>query len=136
MAADLSGDWEFRPGLSTLQIPAPESMRFTIRHSPERFHLERTHVFQGERDEFTIDLAIGADPIRMQHRGIDIVARAYWEGDLLVFDSTMGRGGESATNVVRYSLADAGRTLVALERLRGDKMSYENRWVFERRDAA
>jgi hypothetical protein len=111
-------------------------MRFTILHSAGRFRLDRTHLFQGQRDDFTIDLAIGAEPVRLQHRGIDILARVYWEDDLLVFDSTMGRGEESATNVVRYSIEGAGRTLVARESLRGTTMSYDNRWVFERREPA
>ena len=38
MVKDFSGDCEFHPGRSALQIPAPASMRFTIRQTQERFH--------------------------------------------------------------------------------------------------
>ncbi len=40
----------------------------------------------------------------------------------------------AATDLVRYWLADGGRTLRAREVLRGARVSYDNDWVFERRD--
>jgi hypothetical protein len=59
-------------------------------------------------------------------------ARAYWQGDTLIFDSHILRGAGEATNVVRYKLAGGGDSFVAEERFRSKGRSYDNVWLMEK----
>jgi hypothetical protein len=112
---DFTGTWEFNSNKSTLQIPSPDSTTFVIEHREPHFHLERTHVFG-----------------TLNQGGLEIRARLYWEGETLVCDSRLEQGGEQATNIVRYSLADEGQTFIAEEQFRSREHSHENRWVFDK----
>lgn len=130
---DFTGTWAFNAGKSALQIPAPESSEFIIEHREPHFRLARTLVMQGQRDTFSIDLTTDGSPFRLSHpRGFEVRGRAYWDGDVLAFDSTIGQAGQQATNEVRYRLSGDGRTLTAEERFRGRDLSYDNIWVLDR----
>jgi len=117
---------------SLLQIPSPDSTVFVIRHEEPRIRIERTHVSGDARDTFSIDLTTDGMTVEATHRGIDIRSRAYWEGATLVFDSVMTQGGETGTNIVRYEIADAGRTFIAVEKVDFAGHAHTNRWVFDR----
>lgn len=129
---DFSGVWIFNRELSSLQIPAPDSTVFLIRHHEPEFHLERTHVFGDIRDVFSIDLVTDGKSVELTHRDTVISARLYWEAEELVFYSELRRGEEFGTNVVRYQLTNGGRTFTALERLDSAGQSHVNTWVFDR----
>jgi hypothetical protein len=129
---DFSGVWNFNRERSLLQIQAPESTVFVIRHHEPEFHLERTHVFGGIRDLFSIDLATDGESVELTHGGIMISARLYWEGDDLVFYSELRKGEGFGTNVVRYQLTNGGRTFTALEQVNFGEHSHVNTWVFDR----
>ncbi len=130
---NFSGTWGFNAAKSVLQIPAPESSEFVIEHREPHFRLTRTLVMRGERDTFSIDLVTDGSPFRLAHpRGFEIRGRAYWDGDVLAFDSTIGREDQEATNQVRYRLSADGRTLTAEERFRSRDLSYDNLWVLDR----
>jgi hypothetical protein len=129
---DFTGTWTFNAATSRLQIPAPESSEFAIEQRDPRFRLTRTLVIQGHRDTFSIDLTTDGSPFHLAHpRGYEIHGRAYWDGDVLAFDSTIGQGDQKATNEVRYHLSDDGRTLTAEERFRSRDLSYDNVWVLD-----
>lgn len=66
---------------------------------------------------------------------LQIRARAYWDGDTLVFDTRLLRAGDEATNVVRYTLSDNRETLVAEECFRSGSLNYDNVWWLDRVDA-
>jgi hypothetical protein len=129
---DFTGTWQFNPNKSSLQIPAPESSTFVIEHNEPRFHLERTHVFGGKGDTFSIDLLTDGQAVVLHHGDFEIRASLAWEGETLVFDSTLARAGEQATNLVRYTLVDEGRLFIAEEQLRSAGYSHDNTWVFDR----
>jgi hypothetical protein len=129
---NFSGTWKFDPVRSSLQIPPPESTTFVIEHREPLFRLTRTHVFEGQEDTFSIELKTAGEPTVHNHRGFEIRARLYWEGEALVFDSTLTREGEQATNLVRYTLEDDGQTFVAEEHFRGNQQRYCNKWIFEK----
>ena len=130
--ADFTGTWKFNPGKSSLQIPAPESTDFVIEHNEPRLHLERTHVFGGKSDSFSIDLTTDGQVVEFNHGEVVVRASLHWEGRTLVFDSTLTRGAEQATNIVRYKLADKNQVFVADERFHSRELKYKNRWVFDR----
>lgn len=129
---DFTGTWRFNPDKSSLQIPAPEYTSFEIEHREPRFHLERTHVFGGNRDIFSIDLMTNGEAVVQAHAGFEIHASLHWEGETLMFESKLKREGEQATNIVRYSLSDDGQNFIAAEQFCGNEYSYENTWVFDR----
>ena len=129
---DFSGTWVFQPDRSSLEIPPPESSIFAIEHREPQWRLERTHVFDGLEDTVVIELVTDGEPTVRDVRGLEVHSRLYWEGEVLVFDSTYTRDGAEATNVVRYRLADEGRTFIAEERMESALYSHRNTWVFER----
>lgn len=129
---DFSGTWRFNPSKSRLQIPLPESTVFVIDHREPHFHLERTHVFGETSDTFVIDLTTDGQTVRKSHRDVQILARLYWDAQALVFNSHVIRGNEKGTNIVRYQLADQGRTFIALEELSLPDHKHTNTWVFDR----
>src|SRR5216683_2730878 len=106
---DFTGTWKFNPSKSSLQIPAPDSATFVIDHREPLFHLSRTHVVDGTSDTFAIELTVNGEQVVRNHSGMAIQARLYWEGETLVCDSVFVREGESASNIVRYRLADTDK---------------------------
>ena len=129
---DFSGTWGFSPSKSSLEIPAPDSTTFVIEHNEPRFHLQRTHVFGGNSDTFSLELTTDGKTVEVHHAGLSIRANLQWDGVTLVFDTTLNRNGEPATNIVRYTLSDDSRELVANERFRSHSLNYDNRWVLDR----
>jgi len=129
---DLSGTWAINRERSRLEIPMPDSTVFTIEHREPRFHLERTHVVGETRDVFSIDLTTDGRVVEATHRGIRIEARAFWDGDVLVFDSRLTLGEERGINTVRYALDAGGLSFVAQERVEFQSHTHSNTWVFDR----
>jgi hypothetical protein len=130
---NFTGTWAFNAAKSALQISPPEASEFVIEHREPHFRLSRTLVMQGCRDTFSIDLTTDGSPFHLAHpRGYEIRGRAYWDGDVLAFDSTIGQGDNQATNAVRYHLSPDVNTLTAEERFRGRDLAYENVWVLDR----
>jgi GNAT superfamily N-acetyltransferase len=133
---DFTGTWRFNPARSALQIEAPLSTRFTIEHREPRLRIVRTHRHPGGgRDTIGLDLFSDGRETSVDRGDFHLRSRAWWEGDTLVFDSTMLRAGMEASNVVRYTLAADGRSFTAAERFRSRELSYDNTWVLEREDA-
>jgi hypothetical protein len=129
---DFSGRWQFNPGKSLLEIPSPDSTIFVIEHDEPRFHLTRTHVHGGKSDTFSIELTTDGEIVEFNHAGLVVRASLQWEGMALMFDSTLDRNGEQATNIVRYELSDDNQILLAHEWFRSKSLNYDNRWVFDR----
>ena len=129
---DFTGVWTFNKSKSELQIPAPDSTIFTIEHHEPKFHLERTHVFEGKSDSFSIDLTTDGKVVEMERAELALRASLHWEGDTLVFDSTITRGGKQGKNLVRYQLAPDTQTFIANERFTSAEYNYENKWCFDK----
>jgi hypothetical protein len=129
---DYTGTWKFNRGRSLLQIPVPDSTIFVVEHAEPVFRLSRTHVIDGKSHTFTIDLTTDGKDVTMVLGDLRVRARAYWEGETLVFDSHIIRGEDEGDNVVRYKLANNLNSIVAEERFRGKSLNYDNVWVMER----
>lgn len=129
---NFTGTWKFNSGKSVLQMPSPESSIFVIEHNEPHFHLERTHVFAGKSDTFSVDLTTGEKPVTVNVAGFEAQSRLYWQDDSLVFDSRFVHEGEEASNIVRYKLEDNGQTLIAEEQLRSSLHKHDNNWVFDK----
>ncbi len=129
---DLSGSWRFDRDRSTLQIPAPDDTLVVLEHREPMLRITRTHVSGGARDTFSIELTTDGKVVEVHHGDLSLAARAYWDGDTLVFDTRILRGGEEASNVVRYSVTPDGATFLAEESLRSASLDYDNTWVLDR----
>ncbi len=129
---DLSGSWRFNREKSTLEIEAPDDTRLVIEHREPALRITRTHVSGDKQDTFSIDLTTDGREVLASHGDLRLHARAYWDGDTLVFDTRISRAGEEATNVVRYSLSPDGATFLGEESLRSATINYDNRWILDR----
>ncbi len=129
---DFAGTWKFNPGRSVLQIPAPDSSIFVVEHLEPIFRLSRTHVVGETSDTFALDLTTDGKEVVVVRVDRRLRARAYWEGETLVFDSHLTRGGEEATNVVKYKLSRTLDSFVAEEQFRSKSLNYDNLWFMER----
>lgn len=131
MKPNFTGTWKFNPDKSDLQGSSPESSIFVIEHIEPLFHLERTHVFGGKSDTFSIALTTDIKPVTINQGGLETHSELYWEGDSLVFDSRFVYEVEEATDIVRYRLENAGQTFIAEDQLRSSQHNHDNLWVFE-----
>jgi hypothetical protein len=60
-------------------------------------------------------------------------SRCYWDDDTLVSEDRMGSAGAPVLMTWRYELADGGRRLRAVERIRGAGRDQDSLWEFTRR---
>lgn len=132
---NFTGTWRFNRGKSALQIPPPDDNTFVVDQREPNLHLSRTYVSGEVRDTFAIDLTTDGRESTTEHGDARIRARAFWEGDVLAFDSRVTRGGVEGTNTVRYTMAADGRSFVAEEHFRSAAIGYDNHWWMDRVDA-
>ena len=128
---NLTGTWIFNPQASTVEGSAPSASTFYIKHDEPHFHLSRTHVFNGKSDTWSIDLVTDGKHEVVEHNSYYTArTRMYWEGSSLVLDMKMvTKKGERATNLVKYSLSEDGKTFIALERYKDSTEQHLNKWV-------
>jgi hypothetical protein len=132
---DFSGTWIIDFAKSRLQIQAKiESGEFTIDHKDPDFRFDRVFTVEGKKDETSYALTTDGKVKVEELADRTLRSRLFWDGDVLVFDVRIVlKNGREATNVVRYSLREGGRTFVAEEKFRGPKLQYDNVWVAERK---
>jgi hypothetical protein len=132
---NFSGDWVFNPEKSKLEIKVElESATFTIDHKEPDFRFSRVFVIGGKDNALAWALTTDGKETVEEEPGQTLHSRLYWDGDVLVFDVRIVlKDGREATNVVRYSLRDGGRTFVAEEKFRGPVLKYDNLWVADRK---
>jgi hypothetical protein len=129
---DFSGTWKFNAARSALEVPAPSAATLVIQHREPEVALTRTLVAGGRTTTYSIYLTTDGKPFTRRDGDHMRRSRLYWRRKALVFD-TEGAGPEGKTlHIVRYSLADGGRTLIGAEQFRGPGKSHRNRWVFEK----
>jgi len=133
---DFSGAWVVNPQKSQLADWAKyDSTTITIEHKEPKFRFHRVSIKAGKTDEATYELTTdGVEKVEKEGGGTSR-SRLSWDGDALVFEDTMSLPGlRQVTDVVRYTLKDGGRTLVAEEKFRGLVVKYDNLWVADRKD--
>ncbi len=133
---NFSGEWVFNAEKSKLEIKVKlESATFTIDHEEPDFRFSRVFVIGGKSDSFSYALTTDGKETVEEQPDRTLRSRLYWDGDVLVFDvRIILKDGREATNVVRYSLRDGGRTFVAEEKFRGPVLKYDNLWIADRKN--
>jgi hypothetical protein len=129
---DFSGRWKLNLAASKLEIPPPTSSRFEIEHREPKFRLTRTHVYGERSDTVTVELTTDGMKTEQVFGDRRATICAHWEGSVLVAEMHVRTKDDEGTNVVRYSLANSGKQLVAVERWRSAKGRYHNTWVLDR----
>ncbi len=129
---DFTGTWKLNLDKSKLESPPPDSSRFVIDHKEPSFRLQRTHVFKGKPDTWSIELTTDGKEVVQKDGNMDFHVSLRWEGDTLIFDSYWLRGTTKATNVVVYSLSKDRAVFTADERLTAPRAKHHNLWVFDR----
>ena len=131
---DFSGTWVLDLSRSSLEIMIPDSSIFVIDHREPILIGERTHFLDGVSNtssgsEATTDSVLTV----LQAGDLEIQTRVYWDGQTLVLAQEWSQGGVPVTNLVRYTLADEGQTLIADERMSAGDDDHHNVWTFRRR---
>ena len=131
---NLSGTWIFNPTKSSLQIPPPTSQMFVIQHHDPHFHLTRTLVLDGKSNTWSIDILTDGKQEVVEHMGNNTIStRAFWTGSSLVIDMTISYpSGDKASNLVKYSLENNGKTFIALEYFNSSSGEHVNKWVCDK----
>jgi hypothetical protein len=132
---DFSGNWVFNAEKSKLEIKVKlDSATFTIDHREPNFRFSRVFVIGGKENALAWALTTDGKERVDAVDGRTDHSRLYWDGDVLVLDVRMVlKDGREATNVVRYSLKNGGRTFVAEEKFRGPVIQYDNLWISDRK---
>ncbi len=133
---DFSGEWVLDKARSQLQLQqasALDSGVVRIAHKDPVFHFDRKFSSGGQHDTLVWELKTdGAEVVRVDGEQ-RVTSSLSWAGDTLVFLTRIVAPRGEATNTVRYTLEDGGRTLRAAESFRGPRLSYDNVWVLAKR---
>lgn len=133
---DFSGVWVVNPQKSQLAAWAKfDSTTITIDHKEPHFKFHRLSVKAGKVDEVSYEVTTdGVEKVEKEGGRVNH-NRLSWDGDVLVFESRMVLpNGREATDVVRYTLKDGGKTFVADEKFRGPVVKYDDLWVADRQE--
>lgn len=129
---NFSGIWIVNFAESKLEIEAPESSTFKIRHDEPSFVLTRTHKAKDYEDTFSLEMSTDGKEYNIAKGNIEIRGNCKWQGETLVFQSRLLLGTSEGKNVVQYCLSEDGQQLIADERYEGEPKSYHNVWVLYR----
>ncbi|MBN1273208.1 MAG: hypothetical protein JXB26_13155 [Candidatus Aminicenantes bacterium] len=129
---DFSGKWILNKQKSKLNIKRIESGVISLDHQEPNFHFHRLFIIAGNEYSYLYDLTTDGREKITEEDGETLHSRLYWEEDSLILDvHIISKRGE-ATNKVKYTLTDEGKTLVAEEQFRGPRLSYDNLWVLDK----
>jgi hypothetical protein len=134
--ADFSGVWVINPQKSQLANWAKyDRTTITIEHEEPNFRFHRVSIKGGKTDESGYELSTdGVEKVKKDGR-MTVYSRLFWEGEVLVLQDRMVLAdGREATNTVRYTLKDGGKTFVAEEKFRGPVVKYDNLWVADKKE--
>jgi hypothetical protein len=133
---NFSGTWVVNPERSRLADWAKfDSTTITIEHKEPALRFHRLSIKSGKTDESAYALTTDGVEKVEKTGGRTSTSRLTWDGNSLVLqDVIVLANGRQATNTVRYTLKDAGKTLVAEESFRGPVVKYDNLWVADRKN--
>ena len=129
---NFTGTWHLSLSKSRLEIPAPAATTFIVDHRDRVFRLTRTHIYGDQSDTLTFEFTTDGREHRRLQAGLETRARMRWDGASLVVQMQFNRNGEEGSEMVRYELADDGRTFIASESLRTATHQHNNVWVFDK----
>ena len=134
--ARFAGTWKLNLKRSTLQTAhPPEASTAWIAFDGKTWSYKRTHTYAARKPEtWSIQLQVGSPTAHIEKDGsLTFASKIARDGDALVMhEDITASNGQHATNTVRYTLADGGKTLIELEHEQTPSRNELNRWVFDR----
>ncbi len=102
-----------------------------LEHREPSFKFHRVFQVEGQAKPDVADYEVTTDGREktVTEGGTTEVQSMIWDGDALVFHSTITAPRGTATDTVRYHLEDGGKTLICEESFRGPRLQYDNTWV-------
>jgi hypothetical protein len=124
---NFTGIWKFDPHRSMVSGQTPDSVTLYIHQNDPDFHLRRTEVQHGKSLAWSVHGRTDGKTLEQKSREGIKRTHMYWQGSQLVLEWQNNDKRGETQKVVRYSLSDGGRTLVAHEK---DDNDHENKLVF------
>jgi hypothetical protein len=123
---NFTGIWKLDPHRSTVNGQIPDSVTLYIHQHDPDFHLRSTEVQHGKSWAWSVHGRTDGKTLELKSREGIKRTHMYWQGSQLVLEYQNNDKRGETQKVVRYSLSDGGRTLVAHEM----DNDHENRLVF------
>ncbi len=121
---NFTGVWKLDPHRSVLDRQPPDTATLYIHQNDPDFHLRLTETQHGKSSAWSVHGRTDGKTLDFKSHDGNKRSHMYWQGSQLVLEwQTRDKHGETR-RVVRYTLSDGGRTLVASEN--------ENKWVFNK----
>ncbi len=133
---DFSGTWLFnksRSALSDQRLANMDRGVFVVEHKDGLFRVTRTFTFDGKDNVLSFEFPTNGKEVVTEDKGRKALSSIRWLGNTLVFLTRFILPDETATNLVHYTLLDAGKTLLAEETFDGKKRKHHNLWILEKR---
>jgi hypothetical protein len=112
MPPNFTGEWRLMRGESDFGFLPPPKLRIdTIAHDGARFHLQTLQRDANGKVIVDRDLEIGGPPVEIAIRGRGRSIRAFWEGDVLVIETTSEVSGKARRLEDRWTLEPGGERL-------------------------
>lgn len=133
-----TGTWTLDLHRSTFEGKAhpPIAAEVVIRYDGTHWHRWRSHTApDGKVDAHAVDLIVDSPkPLVIKAGPVTFYSRIHREGEALVLtEDLVANTGKKATNTVRYTLEDSGRTLIEFEEEKTPEGNETNRWVSTRK---
>ncbi len=123
---NFTGVWKIDLHRSTFDRQPPDSATLYIHQNDPDFHLRLTEVRQRKSSAWSVHGRTDGKVLDFKSRDGNKRTQMYWQGSQLVLEwQAKDKHGETR-KVMRLSLADGGKTLLATETENG----HENKWVF------
>ena len=114
-------------------------MRFFLRGEVRIEHRDPTFRYKAALKsdtgtvEYEIEFQSDGREVTGTQQGMATVVSLRWEKEALILDSRIQRPNGEMRIVFRYELIDSGRSIRAVEQIRGTGRDQDNVWIFERR---
>jgi hypothetical protein len=132
---DFSGEWTLNRQASTISQAASGVQGGVVRieHREPHFRYRATLTTQANPIEYELTFDSDGVPVVSTQAGAKTTSSLRWDGDALVLTSVMERPTGEMRISFRYELIASGRSLRAVEQIRGAGRDQDNVWVFDRR---
>jgi hypothetical protein len=133
---DFSGEWVLNLFESRLQAQWTKGLEkgiIKIVHNEPDFRYWRVFIIKGNDDILSFNLQTGGQEKVEEVKERKTISSLSWKQDTLLYVTRIITGKKEATNTARYYMAKNDSILITDEKFTAPKMTYHNRWVFDKK---